>query len=65
MYLIRIACLVLVLGYAPLLVVGSLDPAANPVGPGLLSVAASLLAAALVVAAALRGLWRLLRPARR
>jgi hypothetical protein len=65
MYLIRIACLVLVLGYAPLLVVGTLDPASNPIGLGLLSVAASLLAAVLIVTAALRGLWRLLRPAGR
>jgi hypothetical protein len=65
MRLIRIACLVLVLGFAPLLVVGALDPAANPIGLGLLSVAASLLAAGLVVWAALRGLWRLVHPAGR
>jgi hypothetical protein len=61
MRLVVVAIAVLILSFMPLLVVGTLDPSANPIGLGLLSVAGTYIALLLLVVAAARGLWRWVR----
>jgi hypothetical protein len=56
--LVRAAVVILVLSFAPLVAVGLLDPSANPIGLGLLSVVGTLVAAAVLAFAALRVVWR-------
>jgi hypothetical protein len=65
MRLVAIALLLPVVAALPLLVVGWLDPTANPVGLGLLFMAASAAAPILLVVAVLRLLWRHLHPSAR
>ena len=57
-----IALLLPVLAAAPLFIVGLLDPTANPIGLGLLFMAAVAIAPVLLLVAALRALWDRLRP---
>jgi hypothetical protein len=61
MRLLYAALAVLLLSFAPLAIVGTFDPAANPIGLGLLFVAGSLVAALLFALAVLQLLWRLWR----
>jgi hypothetical protein len=56
-----VAVAVLVASFVPLLVVGFLDPAANPVGLGLLSIAGTFVALLLLAIAVLRAAWRWMR----
>ena len=62
MRLVIAALLVPVLAAIPLLVVGALDPTANPIGLGLLFMAASAVAPVLLAFVLLRALWRHLHP---
>jgi hypothetical protein len=59
---VLIALLLPVLAAAPLVVVGLLDPTANPIGLGLLFMAAVAIAPVLLLLAALRAAWGRLRP---
>lgn len=61
MRLVIAALLLPVVAAMPLFVVGTLDPTANPVGLGLLFMAASAAAPFLLAFAVLRLLWLLLR----
>jgi hypothetical protein len=61
MRLIYLALLVLVASYAPLIVVGTLDPSANPIGLGLLAMLGTAVAASLAAWAVLRAILRLHR----
>ena len=61
MRLAALAVILLVASFVPLIVVGLIDPDANPIGLGLLSVLGTLVAGLLLAFAALRALWRLLR----
>jgi hypothetical protein len=61
MRLATAALIVLAASWLPLIVVGLADPAANPIGLGLLALAGTVVAAGLLAVAALLGLWRLLR----
>lgn len=54
MRVVYVALAVLAASYAPLLVVGMLDPTANPIGLGLLAMAGTALAAVLLVWACVR-----------
>ena len=65
MRLVVIALLLPVAAAVPLFVVGTLDPTANPIGLGLLFMAASALAPFLLAFALLRRLWRHLHPGAR
>lgn len=59
MRLIYVALAVLAVSYAPLIVVGMLDPSANPIGLGLLSMVGTAVAALLLLWAAARAFRRL------
>jgi hypothetical protein len=59
MRLVYLAVVVLAASYAPLLVVGALDPTANPIGLGLLAVLGTAVAALVLGWAGLCALWRL------
>jgi hypothetical protein len=61
MRLVVAAIAVLILSFVPLLVVGFLDPSANPIGLGLLSVAGTFIALLLLAIAVALGLWRWVR----
>jgi hypothetical protein len=65
MRLVILALLLPVLAAAPLLVVGLLDPTANPVGLGLLFMAAVAIAPVLLLVAAVRAIWVCFRPGTR
>jgi hypothetical protein len=65
MRLVIAALLLPIAAALPLLVVGTLDPAANPIGLGLLFMAASAAAPFLLGFAILRLLWRRLHPSAR
>jgi hypothetical protein len=65
MRLVIAALLLPALAALPLPVVGTLDPTANPIGLGLLFMAASAVAPFLLVFALLRALWRHLHPSAR
>ena len=58
MRLVYAALAAVALTWSPLLVVGALDPTANPIGLGLLSLAGTALAVLLLLAAALAAIWR-------
>ncbi|HET9067045.1 MAG TPA: hypothetical protein VFN28_00275 [Amaricoccus sp.] len=60
MRLVLTALLLPVVAAAPLFMVGTLDPTANPVGLGLLFMAAAAAAPFLLAFALLRLLWRYL-----
>jgi hypothetical protein len=61
MRLVVAAIAVLILSFVPLLVVGLLDPSANPIGLGLLSMAGTFVALLLLAIATARAVWRWLR----
>ena len=61
MRLVYVALIVLAASWAPLMIVGALDPTANPIGLGLFALAGTAVAAGLLVAAVARAVWRLLR----
>lgn len=61
MRLVIAALAVLILSFVPLLVVGFLDPSANPIGLGLLSVAGTFVALLLLALAMARAVWRWVR----
>ena len=58
MRLVYAALAAVALTWSPLFVVGALDPTANPIGLGLLSLAGTTLAVLLLLAAALGAIWR-------
>jgi hypothetical protein len=60
--LVLLALLLPVLAALPLLLVGLLDPAANPIGLGLLFMAGVAIAAVLLLVAAVRAACSWLRP---
>jgi hypothetical protein len=61
MRLVVAAIAVLILSFVPLLVVGLLDPSANPIGLGLLSMAGTFVALLLLAIATARAVGRWLR----
>lgn len=65
MRLVCAALILLALTTAPLLVVGLLDPTANPVGLGLLFVLGAPVALVLLAVAGLRAFWQRLHPSAR
>lgn len=65
MRLVLFALLMPVVAAAPLLVVGLLDPQANPIGLGLLFMAAVAAAPFLLAFAVLRAIWLHLHPSAR
>jgi hypothetical protein len=65
MRLVILAVLLPIMAAVPLVVVGLLDPQANPIGLGLLFMAAVAAAPFLIGFAVLRALWRHLHPGAR
>lgn len=61
MRLVLAAIVVMLVSWGPLFVVGTLDPTANPVGLGLLGLAGTCVATALLAAAVILAIWKLLR----
>jgi hypothetical protein len=57
--LIKAGLAIAVLSWLPLLVIGTLDPTANPVGAGLLAWAGSLLGVVIAAVGLIRSLLRL------
>ena len=64
MRLVYAALIMLAVSTAPLLIVGLLDPTANPIGLGLLFMAGSFVATVLLVLGLLLAAWQRLHPRR-
>jgi hypothetical protein len=58
MRLVGIAMLLMVASYVPLLIVSMLDPHSNPIGPGLLAMLGTVIAAPIFGFAVLRAVQR-------